>query len=51
MVPAKEEQKLVDALNACGGNAQFTVKPDAVIPVEEYSNPELYEWFLSQSKE
>jgi hypothetical protein len=50
MVPAKEEQKLVDALNACGGKAQFTVKPDAVIPLDEYANPELYEWFLSQSK-
>jgi len=51
MVPVEVEQKLVDALNACGGNAQFTVKPDAVVPSEEYSNPELYEWFLSQSKE
>ena len=51
MVPAKEEQELVDALIACGGNAQFTVKPDAVIPVEEYSNPELYDWLLAQSKE
>jgi hypothetical protein len=51
MVPAAEEQKLVDALNACGGNAQLTVEPHAVMPLEEYSNPELYEWFLSQSKE
>jgi len=51
MVPAKEEQELVDALNACGGNAQFTVKPYTVIPVEVYAQPELYEWFLSQAKE
>ena len=50
MVPAKVEQALVDALIACGGNAQFTIKPNAVIPVDEYANPELYEWLLSQSK-
>jgi hypothetical protein len=50
MVPAKEEQELVDALNACGGNAQFTVIPDAVIPLDEYSNPELYECFYHTEK-
>ena len=49
-VPPQVEQDLVDAVNACGGAAQFTVKPDAVIPLEEYANPELYEWLLSQSK-
>jgi hypothetical protein len=37
-------------LNACGGNAQFTVKPAAVIPVEEYSKSELFDWLLAQSK-
>jgi len=51
MVPAKVEQDLVDALKACGGDAQFTLKPDVVMPLEEYANPELYEWFLSHSKE
>jgi len=51
MVPVQVEQDLVDALNACGGHAQLTVKPNAVIPLEEYSNPELHEWLLSQTKE
>jgi predicted peptidase len=51
MVPVEVEQELVDSLNACGGNAQITVEPDVVIPGEIYAQPELYEWFLSQSKE
>jgi hypothetical protein len=51
MVPPQVEQDLVDAVNACGGNAQFTVKPGAVIPLDEYVKPELYDWFLSQSRE
>jgi len=51
MVPVEVEQELVDSLNACGGNAQMTVEPDVVIPGEIYAQPELYEWFLSQSKE
>jgi hypothetical protein len=50
MVPVQVEQELVDALNACGGNAQYTVKPGVVIPGEIYAQSELYEWFLSQSK-
>jgi predicted peptidase len=50
MVPVEVEQELVDALNACGGNAQYTVKPGVVIPGEIYTQSELYEWFLSQSK-
>ena len=52
MVPVEVEQNLVDALNACGGNAQITVKPDATINIryEAYANPELYDWFLSQSR-
>lgn len=51
MVPVEAEQILVDALNACGGNAQITVKPDATINIryEAYANPELYDWFLSHS--
>jgi hypothetical protein len=50
MVPVEVEQELVDALNACGGNAQYTVKPGVVIPGEIYAQSELYEWFLLQSK-
>lgn len=51
MVPVEVEQNLVDALNACGGNAKITVKADAVIPVDEYFKPELYDWFLLQTQE
>jgi predicted esterase len=51
-VPVEVEQDLVDALKACGGNAQITVKPDATdnIREEAYANPELYNWLLSQSR-
>ena len=50
MVPVEVEQELVDALNTCGGNAQLTVEPYVVMPVEKYAQTELYEWFLSHSK-
>jgi predicted peptidase len=50
MVPPKVEQDLVDALNACGGTAQITIKPDAVIPFNEYNGSQLYDWLLSQSR-
>jgi predicted esterase len=50
-VPVQVEQELVDALIACGGNAQITVSPDMKndVPFKVYANPELYEWFMSQS--
>jgi hypothetical protein len=50
MVPVAVEQELVDAVNACGGNAQLTVESDVLMPVEKYAESELYEWFLSQSR-
>jgi len=52
MVPAEIEQELVDALNACGGHAQITVKPDMTINIlhKVYTNPELYEWLLARSR-
>lgn len=52
MVPAQVEQELVDALNACGGHAQITIKPDMTINIvhKVYANPELYEWLLAQSR-
>jgi hypothetical protein len=51
MVPVEVEQDLVDALNACGGNAKITVIPSAVIPTEAYADPGLYDWMLSTSAE
>ena len=50
MVPPQVEQDLVDAVNACGGAAQFTVKPGSVIPLDVYFSSELFDWFLSHSK-
>lgn len=52
-VPAEVEQELVDALVACGGDAQITLSPDMKndVPYKVYANPELYEWFLSHSRE
>lgn len=53
IIPVEAEQGLVDALNACGGNAKFTVSQDMKIDVlyKVYTDPELYEWFLSHSRE
>ncbi|MCC6300860.1 MAG: dienelactone hydrolase family protein [Anaerolineales bacterium] len=50
-VPLEAEQGLVDALRACGGNAQITVYPGAGhdIDAQVYKTPELFEWMLAQS--
>ena len=51
LIPLDAEQKLVDALKACGGNVQFTVFPDVGhdIEAERVYTPELYEWLLEQT--
>jgi len=51
IIPVEAEQELVDALIACGGNAQITVSQDMNIdvPYKVYADPELYEWFLSHT--
>ncbi len=51
MVPAQVEEDLVDALNACGGSAQMTVKTRAVIPLDVYYGPELFKWLLAQPQQ
>ena len=53
IIPVEAGQGLVDALNACGGNAKFTVSQDMKIDVlyKVYADPELYEWFLEQTRE
>lgn len=50
-VPLKESEKMVDALRACGGNAQLTVYPEAKHDswTETYANPEVYAWLLRHS--
>jgi predicted peptidase len=52
VVPLEAEQSLVKALEACGGNIQLTVFPNAGHDIENevYSNPELYKWMLSQKR-
>lgn len=52
VVPLKNSQDMVDALKEAGGDVKFTVYPDAGHDswTETYDNPELYEWFLSHSK-
>ena len=53
IIPVEVEQELVDALIACGGDAQITISPDMKIdvPYKVYENPEIYDWFLSQTLE
>jgi predicted peptidase len=47
-VDLSESQKMVDELQACGGNARLTVYPNVGHDswTQTYDNPELYEWFL-----
>jgi predicted peptidase len=51
-VPVEVEQTLVDALNACGGEAKITVSADMKndVPFKVYADPALYEWLLGQEK-
>jgi len=52
-IPLDAEQNLVDALEACGGDVQFTVFPGVGHDVNQdkvYSS-ELYEWLLEHKKE
>jgi poly(3-hydroxybutyrate) depolymerase len=50
-IPLEAEQQLVDALNACGGNAQITISRQMQIDVRYnvYERQDLYDWFLDQS--
>ena len=53
IIPVEAGRGLVDALNACGGSAKFTVSQDMKIDVlyKVYADPELYEWLLEQTRE
>ncbi len=52
VVPLQDDQAMVDAVRACGGDVKFTVYPgvdhDAWTPT--YANPALYEWFLQHRR-
>lgn len=51
IIPVEVGQELVDSLNACGGNAQFSVSQDMKINVmvKIYAESELFEWLLLQT--
>ena len=53
IVPLSESKTLVEALQACGGDARLTVYPDAAHDswTRTYENPELYRWFLSHRRQ
>jgi predicted peptidase len=48
VVPLEKTQEMVNAVNACGGNAKLTVYPDLKHDSWSvtYDNKELYEWLL-----
>jgi predicted esterase len=52
VMPLEAEQNLVDALEACGGNVQFTIFPDIGHDVESQQvyTPELFTWLLEQER-
>ncbi len=52
VVPIARSNEVVNALQACGGDVRFTVYPEAGHDswTETYSNPQLYEWFLSHTQ-
>ena len=51
VVPVDMSERMVDAVNAKGGQAKLTIYPEAMHDswTESYANPELYEWFLSNT--
>ena len=51
VMPLEAEQMLVDALEACGGNVQFTIFPDVGHDVESHQvyTAELFTWLLEQT--
>lgn len=53
LVPVKYSEDMVEALKNEGADVKFTIYPDAYHDswTETYFTPELYEWFLSHSKQ
>lgn len=52
-VPVEASEMLVDAINACGGNAQITVESDMTTDIlyNVCDDPAFYKWLLSQALE
>lgn len=51
-VPIAESERLVAALQGCGGDVRFTAYPDSGHDswTETYDNPDLYAWFLEHTR-
>lgn len=51
-VPPEQSEKMVAAVNNCGGNAKLTIYPGAGHDswTATYTSPELYDWFLEYSR-
>ena len=52
VVPLGDEQAMIDAIRACGGDAQLTIYAESGHDAwtQTYENPQLYEWLLSQHR-
>ncbi len=52
VVPLERSEKMVEAIKRFGGNAKFTVYPDAGHDswTQAYNDPELYKWLLQQKR-
>ncbi len=52
VVPLRESEQMVEAVNRAGGTAKLTVYPEAMHDswTETYDNPDVYAWLLSHSK-
>lgn len=52
IVPPSESEKMIEALRAVGNEVRYTLYPEADHDswTETYSNPALYEWFLSHKR-
>lgn len=52
VVPLAASEELVETLQACGGDAQLTIYPEATHDswTATYENPALYTWFLQHQR-
>ncbi len=52
VVPVGESERMVETINARGGNAKLTTYPDAGHDswTKSYDNQELYDWLLEQRR-
>ncbi|HPD31123.1 MAG TPA: prolyl oligopeptidase family serine peptidase [Phycisphaerae bacterium] len=52
VIPLEESERMIRAIQAAGGDARLTVYPEAGHDAwtQTYSNPELYQWFLSHRR-